>query len=496
MNEIIRVVRQAHHRLAWQSTAQVVARCLVGLLCIACLLILAEKLLFVGAPLLYTGLGAAGLALALMAFFSWRRLPAHGKAALEVDERLGLSERISSALVLQRDPSPMARAVVADARAYAKNIPVADTFPMHFPRETWAVFTAAAVALLLLYFMPQYDLLGRRKALEVAKQEQQAAQKQARVMRQQFKRMKKAIPANPPERVQQNLDKIDEIIKEMEKGKLTKAEAMAKLRKVDDILRDEQKQMAKNPLSPAENKRTDFGMAQNMAEKLAKKDYQKAAEELKKLAEAAQNGQLTEKQKEQLQKAMKQLAEQLNKEGDNQKLCDALKKMAENMGEGKINPADMKKALQQCELAMKDKEQLEELIKQCRGMCKGCRNGPGGGKKIANAGQPFEGLFTPGEDRKEGGGMNKAGIGRGGAAPIQPENVAFQDEQVKGELKQGRMIGSYFVNGKQVKGEARAEYSEVVESARTEATEALAQEQIPRAYQGYVRDYFEEMKTQ
>ena len=58
-----------------------------------------------------------------------------------------------------------------------------------------------------------------------------------------------------------------------------------------------------------------------------------------------------------------------------------------------------------------------------------------------------------------------------------------------------RMVGSFFVDGKQLKGEAKIAYSEAVEAAGNEAAEALERERIPRVYEDYVREYFHRMKT-
>ncbi len=92
--------------------------------------------------------------------------------------------------------------------------------------------------------------------------------------------------------------------------------------------------------------------------------------------------------------------------------------------------------------------------------------------------------------------MRGPGIGRGGIAPVEPGEVAFDPTKIKGQVRPGRVVGSYFVGGTQLKGEARAEYQETVTVAAREAADAIQKEEIPRAYKDYVRDYFEEMRKE
>jgi hypothetical protein len=40
------------------------------------------------------------------------------------------------------------------------------------------------------------------------------------------------------------------------------------------------------------------------------------------------------------------------------------------------------------------------------------------------------------------------------------------------------------------------QYQEAVTSAQTEAQSALSQDQVPRAYRGAVRDYFDDLKEE
>ena len=53
---------------------------------------------------------------------------------------------------------------------------------------------------------------------------------------------------------------------------------------------------------------------------------------------------------------------------------------------------------------------------------------------------------------------------------------------------------SITLKGVSIKGQSKIAYTEAVTRAQSEAQSALSQEQVPRAYQGAVKDYFDDLK--
>jgi hypothetical protein len=53
---------------------------------------------------------------------------------------------------------------------------------------------------------------------------------------------------------------------------------------------------------------------------------------------------------------------------------------------------------------------------------------------------------------------------------------------------------SITLKGVSIKGQSTVAVQEAVTAAQSEAQAALSQEQIPRAYQGAVKDYFDDLK--
>jgi len=66
--------------------------------------------------------------------------------------------------------------------------------------------------------------------------------------------------------------------------------------------------------------------------------------------------------------------------------------------------------------------------------------------------------------------------------------------KLKGQLSPGGQMPSITLKGVSIKGQSGVQYQESVSAAQSAAQSALNQDQVPRAYQGAVRDYFDDLK--
>ena len=489
MDDRRKLVKRVAGRLGWETTIRIGAKALLILLVFVCLLILLDKLIFLGRPTVY-GVGAATvLCVFYVVLVSVRRWPNDGEAALAIDRRLRLKERLSTSLSVEGDTSPMALAVVLDASSYARSVPVAKSFPLRVPSTFWWAMLAAGLAVAILGAMPQLDLLARKHKLELAKEEQEAVQEQAQDMRRKLEQLKTRAAAR---RLDEHFEKMDAVIKEMEKGELTRSEAMAKLTELGESLKEARKNLAKdNDLAKALARKSQPQLEQtkDLASALKKSDFDAAKEELKKLAEKVKSGELPKEEADKLKNEMCKLGELA---GADSELGQALAEFGELLDREDVE--GMSQALAKLDLTLDDLQKLQEeldVLSACQGMCKGCQGGLRG--KLAT--HDLAGIYSAGTGRKPGPGMGGPGIGAGGIAPVAEEEVDFEITGVKGEIRKGRLVGSFFVDGKQLKGEAKIAYSEAVEAAGNGAAEALERDRIPRVYEDYVREYFHRMKT-
>ncbi|MBI3415390.1 MAG: hypothetical protein HY043_08730 [Verrucomicrobia bacterium] len=66
--------------------------------------------------------------------------------------------------------------------------------------------------------------------------------------------------------------------------------------------------------------------------------------------------------------------------------------------------------------------------------------------------------------------------------------------KVRGQFTPGGSMPSITLKGVSIKGQSSVAYEQAAVAAQSDAQSALSQEQVPRAYQGAVRDYFDDLK--
>jgi hypothetical protein len=71
---------------------------------------------------------------------------------------------------------------------------------------------------------------------------------------------------------------------------------------------------------------------------------------------------------------------------------------------------------------------------------------------------------------------------------------ALQPTKVKGQFSPGGQMPSITLKGVSIKGTSKISYEEAAAAAQSDAQSALSQDKVPRAYQGAVRDYFDDIK--
>jgi hypothetical protein len=71
---------------------------------------------------------------------------------------------------------------------------------------------------------------------------------------------------------------------------------------------------------------------------------------------------------------------------------------------------------------------------------------------------------------------------------------ALKPTKVKGQFSPGGQMPSITLKGVSIKGQSKVAYEEAAAAAQSDAQSALSQEKVPRAYQGAVRDYFDDLK--
>jgi hypothetical protein len=259
-------------------------------------------------------------------------------------------------------------------------------------------------------------------------------------------------------------------------------------------------------------------LGKDLAEQLKNGQAEAAAATLNKLSEQLKSANLSP---EQLQKILDEVSKALPAASEYGKVAELLKQGAKQMQKGdKPNAsqslADAAKELEDLLQQMSDAESLmaalENLDKasMCIGQCKGwgmCQGRKPGYNPFGKG--PGPGVGTWGQEGGEWADSYDDGTGnidrsalndrnQGGRGLSDREQSDLSDKllptKVKGQFTPGGQMPSITLKGVSIKGTSQVAYEEAATAAQTDAQSALSQEKVPRAYQGAVKDYFDDLK--
>ncbi len=513
----------------------------------AVLAVLAQKLLAVSVIEDWTlwcfwGLVAASIVLLWLLHF-----PSRMQASLLLDERLGLRERFSTTLAFANSEDPFAIAACAEAKKRAQSVQLEKHFPIR-PSKCWAYASSIwALVLILVFLMPQKDLLGflRRKE-EEQKQVKQVEEAIADV-NDVTRSVKLAVKRLDPE-LADALKKLDQAPKAGDPQEI-KRQAIRKLGDLSEQIKKSHSAMQLDTMSTMQQmlkqlKGSSSIFSQKLRQALARGKFGEAANLMKQLQQQLADGKLSDQQRkdlaEQLAKLGKQLKELAEKNAEFEK---ELEKLGLDKRLAAMDPSELKKALEKMGLEAPKIEELMKKLSACQGACSKCSGlgsamaacGLGMGGLSANElagvmdqldaleamsqqlmlaqatldeisrcmgclgqgmgqGIGMQGPWAAGQGNMMGPGTGGPGQGYGPRGMDESGQTSTDRTRVKNQSKPGPIIASWYFKGSQVKGEAERDFSEVVQAARDSAAEAINENEIPRKYEGPVKEYFNQLE--
>ncbi len=425
-----RSVRSARDRLVGQSLLNKLAVCLAVALGTSLVWFVAQPLLLEGPPkwLRWAVLGGlSGLGLLAAVVWTRRTAPSREFAALEIDSRFDLRERVTTAVALTPDlrQTSAGQALLADAETRVKPIAVGEKFPVK-PRWTAALAPAFAVALVavVLWWNPSAIAWGQDadpdgKGPETAKVNPNTLQKQ------------KADPkAKQKDALEQRNNK-SETLKELEREladlnekyqkdpfqdtpERTK-EKVAELTPLEDKLKKfneekEQKlQQLADKLSQLEklNKEQGFdeGPADGLKEALQKGDLKKAEEEVDELKKKAKDKKLDKEDAQKLSKQLDKMKDEIERLARDKERKEKLKKDIEKAKQEGKDAESLERELEKMEQEQKQSAELMEKLAQQMGAAKDALDKDDMeqvAEELAKAGKTLEQIEAEVEDLKDG----------------------------------------------------------------------------------------------
>lgn len=294
------------------------------------------------------GAAAGGLVVALVATGLRRR--SRLQAALEIDRRCGLKERVSSVLALrpeERD-TPMGQALLMDASRRVERVDVAEAIPVVVPRRGVALAVGAlAVALVLTQVPPRHERM--RASEKTGSQPQaQAAQPPVLVAAKKLQEQVREAQKRTEELSLEDTELLRQVDRELDKllrqRDLDRKDALLKINDLAQQVESRRQQLAsaeqvRQQLSRLGN--LSAGPADRLAEALKSGDLNQAQQALQKLAQEMAEGKLSGQQRQQLAQQLEQLQEQLRqaaaeRQEARQQLAQQIEK---KIAEGKLGEA-------------------------------------------------------------------------------------------------------------------------------------------------------------
>jgi len=271
-------------------------------------------------------------------------------------------------------------------------------------------------------------------------------------------------------------------------------------------------------------------LGKDLAEQLKNGQAQAAQQTLEKMVEQLKGANLSP---DQLQKLMQEVSKAVQPGSQYGKVGDYLKSAAEKMQQSQKpgaaeNLAQAAKELEKLAQQMSDAQSLqaslealeraEMSISMCKnwGQCEGpgCAecNGLGCSKCMGKAhrwnhgGKPGGGVgtwadesgwsyFPEKSEQWDNSDIKRPDMDpRGHTERADDLNPNLMPTKVRGQMSPGGQMPSITLKGLSIKGQSSVPYQEAAAAAQAEAQSALNQDQVPRAYQGAVRDYFDDLK--
>jgi len=546
VEEIKRQVSIAHRKLVMQQFVKIVTWSLFVALVIATAGLVIPKIWALPVTATAQGWqiwaaswvgGAVAVGLLMAVVWTWLTRSSHIQAAIEIDRRYGLKERVSSFLTLNDEEraTEVGRALGLDAEARVAKIDVREQFGLG---ASWMNLLplAPAIAVAAMIFIPnQIDnskavaknatlALEKKKIAEINKElkkgldelEKKAAEDGLETAKDLLMKLAEAVDKSKDDKAagrKEALVKLNDLKKELEKRKKQLA--------AGDSLREQLNQLKPADAGPAEKladamKNGDLKKAMNElmdlkkqldAGKLSKEDKDALAAQLEQMQKNIEAG--VQAQKDEINKLQAELA-QAKKDGDQEKANQLEQKLSEKIGEKEQmeRMEQMAAALGQCKNCMKNgdmagaQEKLDQLAKDLKQLQKEldelelldeaidqigqCKNGMCKGGKFAMKKSGRMPGQRPGQGMGEGQGQ--------GDRPEEATDTNFRESRVRADAQKGEAIRTGEANGPNKAGEnievTKAAFSDDVDVRDPDASRVR---NLQRDQKEHVKEYFENL---
>lgn len=547
MTELQKQVRRAQRRINMQHFLGASVWCLAICLGAAVLALGVIKIWPIGVPprqwtMGWLG-GAVGVGFLAAGIWTWARRRGMVDAAIEIDRRFGLKERVSSSLSLSPEEvrTDIGQALVDDASKRLSRIDVREQFAVRTNRWAWLPLLTGALAIALV-FLPDATPSATNEAQATPVEVRNQVKKSAAELQRKLANQSKDLD-------EKGLKEASKLVKELQKGvnELAKngakdrKQAMVKmndLTKAIKLRRDSLQGGAdlKKQLHQLKDLKTKHGPADKLAKALKNGDFQAALDQVKDLQRQLRQGSLTKEQQQQLAEQMQQMRKKLSDlVAAHEKAKEELKKqIAEKKKQG--DHAAARKMQQQLERLQAQDEQMKRVRRMANKMNQMAQamkqgNQQDAAQQLTELAQDLQAMQTELDELQalddaldqmanardamnceacdgagcaqcQGFGFDQQGMagfgmsdGQGrGDRPEERTDANFYDSKVRAEPRRGKMVIVGSVRGENKPGDAREAIKEAMEAASSAEENPLTNLRLPRVQREQAQQYFDAVR--
>ncbi|MFL5242007.1 MAG: hypothetical protein ACJ8FY_07855 [Gemmataceae bacterium] len=465
--------------------------------------------------------------------FAWVRRPAAVSAALALDERFGLKERVTTSLLLSASQAttPAGQALLADVNERVRGLDVASRFPIRVGWNTGLILVGAiALVLVALFYEPTIRntnsktngdlLLAPETKADVDKEFQQLAKNE---------KLKKPDPVAKNDKVQEIDDDLEKLLNQPRDNKDQVKDRIRDLTEIEDKIKDDQKatedkaaaikeQLKQMDRLRKKDKKSDDD--RNGLEKAMKDgDLEKAKQEMDRLAKKLKDKELNIPEREQLQNELHDIQDKLERlSREKEDLEKEMEDLRELSRKGELDPDALDRELDQLKKsAEKLDREAEDNLKEAADLMKQAEQDLREGKdeeaaeKMRQAAEKMQQAAGQGESddfaerlvqvQKAKRVLTQSLGGRGPGQGRRPEDKEGETKslntKVAGKLDpKGKKELTGTAPGHSFKKKSSAEMEGEIQQASQEAPEAIERQRLPRAATDMTKGYFENLGGQ
>jgi hypothetical protein len=542
MNRIETKVRSARRRLMLGRFGQALCVTLFAALLIATVAIALPALRFMNLDIEvwnYSWIGGClAAAFAAAGIYSLVTAPSIETVAAELDRRFGLRERLSSSVAMSEDDreSSFGLALVADADKRADKIDVAERFTLKPNKIGWLPMSIIPVLVVVLMLAEPMKETSAGITPAANKAEVKQVQTAASQLKKRIQQQRRKAEAEGLKEAEDMFKKMESQLDKVTKRKdLNRKDAMIAMNDLKKQLEERRQQLGsteqmKRALS--QMKGLEAGPGEKVAKAMEQGNFAKAQEMVKDLANKMRQGQLSEKEKEQLKNQVQQMQKAFDKavQEHEQKKQELKNKIEQARNEGRSDEASkLQQKLNQMQQKDSQMQKMKQMAESMKNAAQACEQGDAGQAADAmeqmsdQLGQMQQemseledldsALDSLSESKNQmrcqqcqGGGCKQCqgqgqgqgqGLGQGKGAGDRPEaeeDTNTYETQVRGKVKKGKAVIAGFADGPNRKGVTREDVKQAIQGSLGDPSDPSENQTLPRAEREHAQQYFDRLR--